>query len=348
MKRIIQFISLFLNLIWAEQSSALQAGEGILLDPVTGNYLLNYRSEFDGSLIQKDYIPSTKIDPSLISSTKLIDGWNVLYQYNLANGSSAKQPIVNLDIYGLPTNVNISGATTISVTDQLQNYQLDSFESALIVPINSDCSGSGTRTSEETNIGWLCVHYLPQSDIPDPLSGIPPGTTLKGFGLISSYLPGLITAQVAGDGDGRIGLGDEASSEFMDLYESQLLNVDYVLRNAAAPVIAVLSPFDAAVTLERVRDHTHTWIDQHLLEAAFSAQLDPLFQQAIDAYRAGLRETGKKHLESLRDLVKQQQPDAESQGAAARAIAMPPAKLDLLAARVLFFDVNYVMERGSR
>ncbi len=248
MKKIFQILWVLLNLGWAESCLALQAGEGIVPDPISGNYFLNYRSEFNGSLLQKIYIPSTKIDPVIFSSVKLVDGQDVLYQYMLTNRINAKQAIVNFDIYGLPSDVNIKGATSISVTDQTQSFQINSFESALIIPSNSDCSGSGTKSTQKITIGWLCIDYLPQSDTPDPLSGISPDATLGGFGLISSDLPGVIATQVSGNGDGRVGLGDEASSEFMDLYENQLLNADFVPVNAAAPMIAVPSPYDAATT----------------------------------------------------------------------------------------------------
>ena len=264
----------------------------------------------------------------------------------LTNRINAKQAIVNFDIYGLPSDVNIKGATSISVTDQTQSFQINSFESALIIPSNRDCSGSGTKSTQKITIGWLCIDYLPQSDTPDPLSGISPGATLGGFGLISSDLPGVIATQVSGNGDGRVGLGDEASSEFMDLYENQLLNSDFVPVNAAAPMIAVPTPYDAAVTLENIQTHIHTWIAKQLLDTAFSAQLDTSFQAAIAAYRANQPQTAIIQLQTMRTLIKQQQPDAGKNDVTPTInLPAPPALIDLLSARILYFDLGYVIGR---
>jgi hypothetical protein len=49
----------------------------------------------------------------------------------------------------------------------------------------------------------------------------------------------------------------------------------------------------------------------------------------------------------MREYIKQQQPDADKEDGN-HPITTPPALIDPLAARVLYFDLDYVMERGSK
>lgn len=337
MKKIIYAI-LWTNLLLAHHSFAvLLPGEGITLNPITGDYLFSYR---DGATVtdplkQLIFIPSTKVDPVLASTISLTGNLNVLYKYTLTNGSAAKQLIDNLRFFGLPVNAAIGGSTTISEGSR----QMDIFESALTIP-NANWYGSGTRIpGKEVNISW---YYDDQKPIP---KGIKSGTTLSGFGLSSLDLPGLFAAQVSGNGTGNLSFPNEGlEGEILDLY-FQLQDNDFVPRNAAAPMIAVPVPYNAAVTLERIQAHAHTWIAKQLLDSVFSGQLDRLFQSAISAYRLNQPLVGKQHLDSLRTLIKQQQPNADKQVATITPIAMPPAKIDLLAARILYFNLGYVKRR---
>jgi hypothetical protein len=101
------------------------------------------------------------------------------------------------------------------------------------------------------------------------------------------------------------------------------------------------------VVVDRIREHVATWPSKQLADTAFVAQLDRYFQSAISAYRLNQAQVGKKHLETMREYIKQQQPDADKEDGN-HPIATPPALIDPLAARVLFFDLDYVMERGSK
>lgn len=60
--------------------------------------------------------------------------------------------------------------------------------------------------------------------------------------------------------------------------------------------------------------------------------------------------SGKQQIEKLRELIKQQQPYAD-QGELTRSgdgrTTTLPALIDLLAARILYFDLIYITERGS-
>ena len=341
MTKVTHIALLLSNLLCAASYAALQPGEGIVLNSATGNYLISYR---DGAgtandpLVQLPFIPSTKIDPKLSSTTKILNNVTILYEYTLSNSVSAKQSIMDMEIYGLPSNANISGTTT-TITEG--SKQMDLFQPTLAVP-NINWYGSGARGSGWVNIGW---HYNYDSDPPSPLLGIRPGITQGGFSLTSLDLPGLFSVKLLGGGTGHVGYPGYAPDGDISILIDQLEDNDFVPRNAAAPMIAVPVPYNAAVTLERIQAHAHTWIAKQLLDSVFSGQLDRLFQSAISAYRLNQPLVGKQHLDSLRTLIKQQQPNADKQVATITPIAMPPAKIDLLAARILYFNLGYVKRR---
>ncbi len=104
------------------------------------------------------------------------------------------------------------------------------------------------------------------------------------------------------------------------------------------------TPYNTAVTLESIQTYVHIWIAKQLLNATLSAQLDISFQAAIAAYRANQPQTAIIQLQTMRALIQQQQPDADKDAPVINLTA-PPALIDLLAARILYFDLGYVMQR---
>jgi hypothetical protein len=94
----------------------------------------------------------------------------------------------------------------------------------------------------------------------------------------------------------------EDSAVLADL--NRLRDNDCITRPAAVPTIPVPTPFDLAVTLERIQTHMHTWIGMQLLDATFSSQLDRSFQSAISAYRLNQPKVGKKQIQTMRELPK--------------------------------------------
>lgn len=223
---------------------------------------------------------------------------------------------------------------------------MDIFEPDLGVP-NPGWYGSGGHgilPNGKTFFGWYCLYD--SLDNPNPNLGIHPGETLGGFSLISSDLPGVFATEVKGSGTGHIAFPGYAPSGAIDDLIEQLQNNDFVPVNAAAPMIAVPSPYDAAVTLENIQTHVHTWIAKQLLDATFSAQLDTSFQAAIDAYRSNQPLVAKTQLETMRTLIQQQQPDADKNDVTPTInLPAPPELIDLLAARILYFDLAYVIGR---
>lgn len=344
MKTKLTFFAAALILMSGTSSAKLLSGESITRDPVTGDYTAIYwdEDETGGEFVTSKLISATKIDPVVNSLIQSATGWIIHYGYTVANGSSAQQSIDDLVFTGLSPDTNVVGGTTI-LTDR--NELMNFFSSALSVP-NADWYGSGGRivgVSKGASVGW---HNNDETF--NTSKGIQPGATLSGFGLDSSDLPGVSVVRLQGNtrlhqfSPQTEGRADSTVVNEMSVIQRN----DFVPRNAAAPMIAVPTPYDAAVTLENIQTHAHTWIAKQLLNATFSAQLDTSFQAAIAAYRANQPQTAIIQLQTMRTLIKQQQPDADKNDVTPTInLPAPPALIDLLAARILYFDLGYVINR---
>ena len=340
-KTILLNLTLFGCLQFSSIINAAELGEGIAFDPLTGNYTVSYFVELDNGskLLQKTFFePSTKIVPSVKSKLRLDAGNAVLYKYTVSSGHSSQQVLgtVRLDLTARISGVQELPTTITAATEMQAASVLDANIRALTTPLE------WVGSTHSNQLGKVRVSWNAMGG-----TGIQPGNSLTGFGFSSLDIPGIGTAQLVGNrkrvttyaGGGPQG---DVKQQFDALKQK-----DFAPHNAAVPTIAVPTPFDPAVTLERIQTHMHTWIGMKLLDATFSAQLDLSFRAAIDAYRLGQRETGKKAIEKMRELIKQQQPDADKETATSIRTTTLPALIDLLAARILFFDLSYVTERGS-
>ncbi|MCR4304784.1 MAG: hypothetical protein NUV63_11280 [Gallionella sp.] len=326
---------------------ALEPGEGIVLDSVTGNYKLTYLDEQDdGSKIlsRATFYPATKIVPAIGSKFHLDESGAVTYRYSVSSGAQSRQILrtVRFDLTGkvvgsqdLPTDMQTS-----TVAQAFAVLEANSL--ALATP-----SGwRGAISTDKNGASRISWHPI------DSAAGIPPKGDIKGFGFVSQSLPGLGAAQFEGKREainGFSGGGPDPSSDISKQIQALYQN-DFVTRPAAVPTIAVPTPFDPAVTLERIQTHMHTWIAMQLLDATFSAQLDRSFQSAISAYRLNQPKVGKQQIQTMRALVKKEQPDADkeddSDDKGDNDKTKPErALIDKLAARVLDFDLQYVAKR---
>lgn len=328
---------------------ALEPGESIVLDQVTGDYKLTYLDEQDdGSKIlsHATFVPATKIVPVIYSKFKLNQTGAVNYNYSVSSGAQSLQVLnnVSFDIVGkvvgsqdLPTNMQTS--TVAQAFSVLEANQL-----ALTTP--NGWRGSISTYKNGASINWHSV---------DLSAGIQPKGHIKGFGFISQSLPGLGAAQLKGArrfANGYGGEGPEPGSDIAKQIQA-LDDKDFVPRNTAVPTIAVPTPFDAAVTLERIQTQMHTWIGMKLLDATFSAQLDRYFQSAISAYHLNQPQVGRKQIETMRALINKEHQDLgrdeehESDKNHEKNDDRKSAMIDRLAARVLDFDLDYVLKRTS-
>jgi len=333
-------------------------GESLVLDPASGDYTITY-ADNAGNLHQAKFVPATKIAPVVSSAFQLNDNGIIAYRYTIANGMGAKQPITLIGIYNIssfyynqPLPPYLSGATLqeglavskiwnapIVTPDRWQGDAAPDFDHASMV-----------------RAGWS----FPTEAYPNEKShiGVAPGEIQAGFGFVSRDLPGIGQVKLWGETSIDEGYDDEGPLPWSvvgnQLYVLETNN--FVLRNVAAPTIAVLNPFDAAVLLESIQTQMHTWIDKQLLDATFSSQLDRSFQSAISAYRLNQPKVGKKEIQTMRELIKKEQPDLgrdeehESNKGHEKNDdrKSQSALIDRLAARVLDFDLEYVTKHAGR
>lgn len=319
-------------------------GESIVLDPVTGNYTITYWDEEEpASLEQTTFVPATKIVPTIRSKFRMDGASDVAYSYIVSNGATAKQAIIAVNLEE-PTRINGErDFPAITATVEEVRQALFANMSALGSPEN--WSGDIHRVLGQARISWS----------PDDFEtgGVKAGRTQTGFGFSSSALPGVSEARMRGKSAifGYAGDGPAMDSAIRPELE-RLRHNNFISRPAAVPTIAVPDPFDPAVTLERIQAHTHTWIAKQLLDPALSAQLDRYFQSAISAYRLNQPKAGKKHIQTMRELIKKEHADADREDdkddrdeKADDRDKNKRALIDKLAARILDFDLKYVAKR---
>jgi hypothetical protein len=325
-------------------------GESIALDPATGNYTITYRGDPSSTeLSQTVFVPSTKIVPAIRSSLRMGEKGAIVYRYTVSNGAAAKQGIVSVMLDQI-VNPIVGELPFPSPPNQTQAAH-DAYDAALDAAVASPAGWNGDiirlPSDNLDRIAWM-----PKSDDLNT-NGIQAGRTLTGFGFSSLDLPGIGPSKMDGMGD-VLGFPDEGpveeSAVFAEL--NRLRDNDFIVRPAAVPTIAVPAPFDPAVTLERIQTQMHTWIGMQLLDATFSAQLDRYFQSAISAYRLNQPKVGKKHIQTMRELIKKEHADADREDdrdergeKGDNNDKNKRIRIDKLAARILDFDLKYVTKR---
>jgi hypothetical protein len=348
MKKIISALFAITAFCFLSPAFALQ-GETIVLDPATGNYLITYLSSRDDKSHQITFIPATKINPTIKNKLKLDHDGIVHYGYSLISGQDSQLVIVNflLDpissvktpMPDIPLN-----APPGKIMGDMMNAAKYFDSPALWRPV---LAYSNIKTAFRS--GW---YY--NSDT----GGLTPGDKAI-FGLNSRDLPGIIQAKISGYApDSQEIPGEETQDAndggFGQQYTQLVTKNNFVSRNAAVPTIALTDPFDAAVTLERIQTQMHSWIAMQLIDATFSSQLDRSFQSAISAYHLNQPRVGKQEIQTMRELINKEQPglgrdeEHESEKNHEKNDDRKSALIDRLAARVLDFNLEYVMKRMSR
>jgi len=226
-------------------------GESIVLDPVTGNYTITYWDDVtygdtafeQPSLRHTTFVPATKIIPAIRSKFRLNGANDVAYSYTVSNGASAKQAIVGLSLEQTARVKGERDFPAITATADEVEQAIFANMSALDSPENW---GGNIYSARQTRIVWR----------PDDLEtgGVKAGRAQAGFGFLSPALPGVSEARMEGIGAvfGYAGDGlamDSAIRPELD----RLTKNDFIARPAAVPTIAVPTPFDPAVTLERIQ-----------------------------------------------------------------------------------------------
>ena len=341
----------------------LLPGESIVRDPVTGDYTAIMWGEDDdgnGGLERATFKTATKIEPSVRTRLKLHQDWGISYQYQVSNGKAAQQSIILLDLYGLPLNTQLLNTQKVIGSDNTVLIEFYNF--GMQAPPNTCWYGSGANNGQTVNLGWMCSTWDYATNGKNTSLGIAPGASLGGFGLASLDLPGIFMAKLVGNTkyhnfshNGY--LNREKSSMGKEM--AKIVNNDNIPHNIAAPLISVTNPFDAAIVLDRIRTHVATWPGRQLADSAFATQLDGHIQSAADAYRNNQPEAARDHIEILFDMIRREhkgldhEEDEESEDKRGekdgdRKASTQRALIDRLAARVLDFDLKYVLKRTRK
>lgn len=328
------------------------AGESIVLDSNTGDYLITYvgtgspGNKQDRPLRQTKFVPATKIIPALNSRFRLHHQDIVDYNYRVRNGSASQQSLISFRLDPVSDIVSSSplpkSSRDVSTSGLSQINKIG--KEAIHIPQHWDgrvwvSEAGGLR------ISWGYVLFNSASD------GLIAGANQEGFGFTSRDMPGMGIAQLEGNSPvfGYVDRGPQG--DIADQLEVLRRN-NYVPRPAAVPTIAVPNPFDAAVMLDRIRTQAATWPGKQLLDPAFAVQLDRYMTAAADAFRRDQPKVGKEQIESLRRMLDREHKyldhDDEDNEDTPEHKHATRLTIDRLAARVLDFDLRYVLKRTER
>lgn len=343
MRKIIEVL-LFIFMAGFLASAFALEGETIVFNPATGNYLITYWNSTDDTFRQVTFIPSTKINPTLDSKFKLEQDSNVHYRYALISERDSQQDIVSFILD--PVN---------SVATSLPDIPLNAPPGKIMDDMDKVANYFNTPSP------WEAFMYYSDGQMAFRMgwgtkvaNGLQPGSKAA-FGFKSRDLPGIIKAQMSSfalnNENVPSGETDADDGGFGQQYH-ELLTKDYVTRPAAVPTIAVPNPFNAPVLIGRIQTQMHTWVGMKLLDATFSFQLDRDLTAAANAYHFNQLKAGKEHIQTLRKMLKKEHEDAdkgdEEEDGKHEGKSDDKNKrilVDRLAARVLDFDLKYVLKR---
>lgn len=252
-------LSILIWLLLASHAPAIFAypGESIMRD-ANGDYLINYWN--GAKMMQAKHVPATKIEPTVISAFKLADVWLITYRYTIYNGTNARQPITQIIVGGISKIYSNQPLVPFSSVTDMESAMsaLRSSQAPMVQPNLWD----GQALPDPDNNFLVQASWDFSTDMhPNEIRiGIPPGSNQQGFGYASSDLPGIGEVAMWGEAGIQQGYEDEGPDPDSAIIQQldQIEQNDFVSRNAAIPAIAVPTPFDPAVSLERIQAHMHT------------------------------------------------------------------------------------------
>ncbi len=347
-------LSAFLVATMLTVSAHAYPGESIVRDPATGDYIITYwNTEMEPpGLETTTFVPATKIAPSIRSRFNSDRDGNITYRYSISSGVQNKQVLGHIifdpvePVIGTRSTRGMKWGTAADKAARMA--VLDANDKAFSTPSGWSSSvafGVDGRKDGSVRIGW--------SSSDENSTGLKPGSAIQGFGYSSTALPGIIAAEMSGDSPVMMWSGEGPHEDSAIIQQlNDIETHDFVPRNAAVPTIAVPVPFDAAVLLDRIRTQVATWPGKQLLDPAFAAQLDRSMVAAANAFRNNQPKAGREHIESLRRLLDHEHKyldhDDEDNDDTAEHKAATRLTIDRLAARVLDFDLRYVLKRMEK
>jgi len=326
--------------------ASAESGESIILDPSSEDYILEFYVETENGekiLQGGKFVPATKIIPTIKSQFSLGEAGTIAYRYTISSGMQSKQLLNTLRFDPVPQVVNFRDfpvdRENASVEEMVSIF--DTNRSSLIAPAGWRSAAFPSRFG-----GWR----ISWGSLDTSKGGLQPGQSARWFGLNSHFLPSIGMAEMEGAHGIRGYGGGGPSGEIRDQLDILDQN-DFVPRFAAVPTIAVPTPFDAALLVERIQANMHTWIGMKLLDATFSSQLDRSLTAAADAYRHNQLKAGRDHIQDVRLLLKQAYADIENEDIVDedtgnnQGAQFKNGMIARLAARVLDFNIKYVLKQ---
>lgn len=303
--------------VMAQGSNVLvqDGDESIIVDPQTGNNVITYVGD-DGTLRQVIWVPATKVEPKARSTVTSGQEDTFLYSYKVKNDTEAGQPLFLISMI----------ASDVVASDPL-------------APTGWEGSTRPNFGGEGMRVTWSIELRTSVDD------GLAPGNMLMGFSLESRHLPGVGTVRFHGLTP-TLAFPDEGPGDTIGdfLEEHRNPDVDNVPQHTAVPTIPVPEPFDAAAILNDIQKHVQELVGMELVEPVFAGQLDGLFTAAGEALGRNDTASALSHIKDLQLLINEEAGD-DNEEWDSQETASPTLLINQLAARVLLFDVGFVIGR---
>ncbi len=284
------------------------------------------------------------------SRFSLDDKGRIAYRYAVTNDKKNEQDVALIIFDEVGQIIGSRDDRDFEITHGMDSATTEAIlkenSAALFTP--PDWEGSitfGMHHEDNIRIGW---NPYRNETTGISIDGIKPGVSLAGFGFDSHALPGIGSVEMEGNSSISKMLKYDPDSDISII--DQLLKLeenDHAQDNAAVPTIILQTPFDPVATLEQLKDHIKKWTTSRLLDRAFHAKIRRSLQKAIKAYRNKDFKVAREHLQTTRQMVRQEQPDSDKANPQSEKNEMRYATrgliIDKLAARILDFDLKYVI-----
>lgn len=340
---------------------ALHAQDSAVLDTQQGIWRLYYQDPETEQWVNKSYVQQNAIAPS-ISSALRWTGQQFRYEYQVTNRSTAKQAIDTVRIWGIPLVYAVPDLQPITIDAKkdpegenrqqwTQIFARRKFEATVVqAPTGWDAGLRVDTAAKQTSFVWT-----PGLKEADP-SGIPVGASQTGYSVLRPELPGVARAKLTGSTEEPWGLDNLPDTPFWNKKIDEIQNLDYVLVPVLAPVIAIPQPYSGAELARRLKAHVQTWPKYGHASTDVLDRLNRHFDVLIPALEAANKPVARAAAVAMAKDVYALQPTltpwkvaVDDANQASVAVQQPPvmaaSKLDRVAARVLAFDMVYVMTR---
>lgn len=319
------------------EGQVLQVGaapEGLTYDPKTGDYTLIYKTTDINDkeyLYKTTFIPATKIEPDVASHFDKAELGTFHYRYTVSNGKKAAQAVHSIMM--MIPNPIVSNSLGAPKDWKASEVQITGY--------------LGPAARETGRLGFNIAWY-PQRTAEMKIS-IRPGMAKSGFVYESDDLPGVGVARLRGYVGKVLGLAGEGPDPDSEVGKkfNQLDENNFVTRHVALPKIPLSKPFDAAIVLSALQKHVKEEItSMALVEPSFADQLDRSLIAAIEAAKRGNNDGLRAQLKDIRQMLKKEHSDLDDKSDAEHENRKksPNKRIDKLAARVLDFDIKYVLK----